>query len=49
MVWGKGELDTVAEISATMVWGYYIPSRVMSWERAVDGCGRRRGIGRNAE
>ena len=28
----------VAEISASMVRGY-IPSRVMSWERAVDGLG----------
>ena len=38
----------VAEISASMVWGY-MPSRVMSWERAVDGAVRRSGIGRNAE
>ena len=38
----------VAEISASMVWGY-MPSRVMSWERAVDGVVRRSGIGRNAE
>ena len=38
----------VAEISASMVWGY-MPSRVMSWERAVDGSVRRSGIGRNAE
>ena len=38
----------VAEISASMVWGY-MPSRVMSWERARVGAVRRSGIGRNAE
>ena len=38
----------VAKTSASIVWGY-TPSRVMSWERAVNGCVRRSGIGRNAE